>query len=144
MKMLESALPSTKTISGNLPAASGATNTTGTNGTGGNFVAPWVGFNTDRQTGRNTFDMRVSKRFALGSRRNIEVLWEAFNLFNTVNESNFSPVAYSVPTGGATYDAATNVATVNLRPDPGYLIGRSASTNFWGPRDMQFGLRFFW
>ena len=25
------------------------------------FVAPWVGFNTDRQTGRKTFDLRIAK-----------------------------------------------------------------------------------
>jgi outer membrane receptor protein involved in Fe transport len=141
---LESGFPITQSISGSLSSATGATNTSGTNGTGGSNVAPWVGFNTDRQPGRKTFDMRVSKRFAVGGRRNVEVLWEAFNLFNTINYSQFSNIAYAIPSGGATYDAATNVTTVNLRRDPGYLVARAASTNFWGPRDMQLGLRFFW
>jgi outer membrane receptor protein involved in Fe transport len=141
---LESGLPITQTISGSLPSTSGATNTTGTNGTGGSFVAPWVGFNADRQPGRKTFDVRFSKRFDVGGRRNVEVLWEVFNLFDTLNPTNLSNTAYSIPTGGATYDAATNVATVNLRRDAGYRVARSASTNFWGPRDMQLGLKFLW
>jgi hypothetical protein len=140
---LESGLPISQRITGNLNAATGATNTTGTNGTGGSFVAPWVGFNTDRQTGRNTFDIRAAKDFRLGGNKRVQVLWEVFNLFNTENYATFSDTAYSI-IGTPVYDAATNLATVNLRADPGYLVARTASSNFWGMRDMQFGLKFLW
>jgi hypothetical protein len=140
---LESGLPLTPRISGNLGAATGATNTTGTNGTGGSTVAPWRGHNSDRQPGRNTFDVRAAKSFAIGGTGNIQVLWEVFNLFNTENYSQFSDTAYTF-NGTPTYDAAANLLTVNLRQDPGYLVARSATSNFWGMRDMQFGLRFLW
>ena len=42
----------------------------------------------------------------------------------------------------ASYNAAANVATVNLTRNTGYLLPRSASSNFWGPRDMQLGIKF--
>jgi hypothetical protein len=140
---LESGLPITPRINGNLNAATGAVNTNGTNGTGGATLAPWRGWNSDRQTGRDTFDVRVAKTFALGGSRNVQVLWEVFNLFNTENYSQFSDLAYAL-IGTPAYDAATNLLTVNLREDPGYLVARSATSNFWGMRDMQFGLRFLW
>jgi hypothetical protein len=139
---LESGLPISERINGNLSAATGATNTTGTNGTGGSFVAPWVGFNTRRQPGRKTFDIRVSKEFNISGTRRAQVLWEVFNLFNTENYSTFFDTAYSV--ASSSYDATANVATVNLTRDTGFLVARSASTNFWGPRDVQFGLKFLW
>jgi hypothetical protein len=140
---LESGLPITQNISGSLPSGT-AVNTSSTNGTGGSSVAPWVGFNTDRQPGRKTVDMRFSKRFAAGGRRSVEVLWEVFNVFDIENYSQFSTTAFSIPTGGATFDAAANLMTVNLVRDAGYLGARAASSNFWGPRDMQFGLKFLW
>jgi outer membrane receptor protein involved in Fe transport len=140
---LESGLPISQRITGNLNAATGATNTTGTNGTGGSFVAPWVGFNSDRQTGRNTFDIRGSKDFNVGGNKRVQVLWEVFNLFNTENYATFSDTAYSL-IGTPAYNAATNLLTVNLLPDPGYKVARTASSNFWGMRDMQFGLKFLW
>jgi hypothetical protein len=30
---------------------------------------------------------------------------------------------------------------VNLTPNTGYLVPRAASTNFWGMRDMQLGVK---
>jgi hypothetical protein len=139
---LESGLPLSQRISGSLAAAVGATNSSSTNGTGGSFVAPWVGFNTERQPGRKTFDIRASKDFEVGGNRRIQVLWEAFNLFNTENYSTFFDTAYTV--ASSSYNAAAGVATVNLARDTGFLRPRSASTNFWGPRDMQLGFRFMW
>ena len=140
---LESGLPLTPRITGNLAAATGATNTTGTNGTGGSSVAPWRGHNSDRQPGRNTFDVRASKNFSVGGTGNIQVLWEVFNLFNTENYSQFNDAAYTF-FGTPAYDAAANLLTVNLQEDPAYLGPRSATSNFWGMRDMQLGLRFLW
>src|SRR6185295_12264628 len=73
---LESGLPLTQKINGSLPASIGSVNSTSTNGTGGFFVAPWVGINTDRQPGRKTLDLRVSKNFVVTGSRRIQVLWE--------------------------------------------------------------------
>jgi len=78
----------------------------------------------------------------------LQVLWEAFNVFNTVNYTGFSTTKYAVV--NSSYNAATNVATVNLRevvnaqgePDFGRPI--TASNTLFGPRDMQFGIKFLW
>ena len=142
---LESGLPISQRISGNLNGVAGAnpTNSGSTNGTNGSFVAPWVGFNTDRQTGRNTFDIRGAKDFRLGGSKRVQVLWEVFNVFNTQNDATFSDTAFAV-NGTPVFNPTTNLLAVNLRPDPGYLVARSSSSNFWGMRDMQFGLKFLW
>ena len=70
----------------------------GTNGTGGFFVAPWVGINTDRQTGRKTFDLRVMKDVRVAGTSRFQVLWEMFNVFNTTNllppQSNLTSAAF--------------------------------------------------
>ena len=139
---LESGLPITEKTSGSLSSSIGAVNSTGTNGTGGLFVAPWVGINTDRQSGRKTLDMRVSKDVRISGSRRIQVLWEVFNVFNTVNYGTFFDSAFDV--ASSSYNAATNVATVNLTRNASYLVGRTASSNFWGPRDMQVGVKFLW
>jgi len=47
-----------------------------------------VGFNTGRGDSLLQTDLRVSKRFDLGRARG-EVLWEMFNLFNSVNFTNY-------------------------------------------------------
>ena len=141
---LESGLPITQKINGSLPASIGSVNSTNTNGTGGFFVAPWVGINTDRQPGRKTFDVRLSKDVRVSGSRRIQVLWEVFNVFNKVNYGTFFDSAFDVVSSTTSYNAATNVATVNLTRNTSYLVGRSASSNFWGPRDMQLGLKFLW
>jgi outer membrane receptor protein involved in Fe transport len=137
---LESALPITERISGSLAAAVGSVNSTTTNGTGGFSVAPWVGINTDRQTGRKTFDLRVSKDVRVSGNRRFQVLWEIFNVFNVENDASFFDSAFDVVSSA--YDPAANVATVNLTRDSGYLLPRAASTNFWGMRDQQLGIKF--
>jgi outer membrane receptor protein involved in Fe transport len=139
---LESGLPLTEKINGSLAPSVGAVNSASTNGTGGVFDAPWVGVNTDRQTGRKTFDIRVSKEVRLAGTSRLQVLWEVFNLFNTVNYSGFFDTAFNVTS--SSYNPAANVATVDMTRDSGYLVPRSDVTNFWGPRDMQLGIKFLW
>jgi hypothetical protein len=140
--VLESGLPISQTISGSLSAAVGATNSSSTNGSGGAFFAPWVGRNTDRYPGRATLDLRLSKRFAVGRGTEAEVLWDMFNLFNRVNVTTASNIAFNV--AGSAYDAAANIATVTLTRNAGYLVPTSSSNTFSGSRDMQLGLRLLW
>jgi outer membrane receptor protein involved in Fe transport len=144
----ESGLPLTSTISGGVSSTTGATSTATTNGSGASNRVPFETRNGFRKEGRNTFDLRLSKRFDLGDRRAVQVLWEAFNVFNLTNYTSFSTVKYSV--ASSSFDAATNKATVNLtevldasgKPDFGRPL--TASNTLFGPRDMQFGLKFFW
>jgi hypothetical protein len=140
--VLESGLPISQTISGSLAAGVGATNSSTTNGTGGALFAPWVGRNTDRYPGRATLDLRLSKRFAVGRGAEAEVLWDMFNLFNRVNVTTASDIAFNV--ASSSYDAAANLATVNLTQNSGYLVPTSSSNTFIGSRDMQLGLRLLW
>jgi hypothetical protein len=137
---LESALPLTATISGGLAAAVGATDSSTTNGSGASNRVPFLERNGFRQTGRKTIDLRVSKAFKLGGRREIVALWEGFNIFNWVNYTGYSAVGYRV--GSSTYDAALNTINVNLTEDTGFLRANAASNTVYGPRDMQIGLRF--
>jgi hypothetical protein len=138
----ESGLPLAANISGSLSSAVGATDTSTTNGSGGDLRAPFIERNSYRQSGRKTIDLRVSKRFNLGGRKQVEVLWEGFNVFNWVNYTGYSSTKYRV--ASSSFNAATNTATVNLTEDSGFQLPNAASNTLFGPRDMQFGLKFLW
>jgi hypothetical protein len=49
-----------------------------------------VGFNSLRGDSFFTTDLRLSKRVHLGETRNVELMWEMFNLFNTANLTDFN------------------------------------------------------
>jgi hypothetical protein len=138
----ESGLPVTPTIGGGVAAATGAVDTTSTNGSGGDFRAPFLERNSERGSGRKTIDLRLSKSFNIGGRRQVVLLWEGFNVFNWINYTNFPNVKYRV--ASSSYSAANNTATVNLTEDTGFLVPNQASNTIYGPRDMQVGLRFLW
>jgi hypothetical protein len=55
-----------------------------------------VGYNAGRGDRFVQTDVRISKRFQLGTFRG-EVLWEMFNLFNTVNFTNYQGNQASLP-----------------------------------------------
>jgi hypothetical protein len=138
----ESGLPLTPTITGGVSSATGATATFTTNGSGASNRVPFETRNGDRRQGRQTFDLRLSKRFDLGGRRQFQLLWEAFNVFNTVNYTGFDTIKYRVASNS--YNAATNVVTVNLEELPTFGRPNLASNTLFGPRDMQFGVKFTW
>jgi hypothetical protein len=138
----ESGLPTTATISGSIAGATGAIATNSTNGSGGSNRSPFDPRNGFRQPGRKTIDLRVSKAFNAGGRRQLVALWEGFNVFNWVNFTGFTSTKYTV--ANSSYDAATNTTTVNLNDATAFLVPNSASSTLFGPRDMQVGLRFLW
>ncbi len=138
----ESGLPLNASISGSIAAATGATSTQTTNGTGAANRAPFETRNGFRQTGRKTVDMRFSKAFNAGGRKQIVALVEFFNIANWTNYTGFGTTKYRVAT--STFDAAANRATVTLTEDAGFAVPFSASNTLFGPRDTQFGLKFLW
>jgi hypothetical protein len=73
-----------------------------------------VGFNAARGDSFFTTDLRVSKRFNFGAAQG-EVLWEMFNVFNTVNLNNYLGNQSAVP--GFT---ATGIATGFGRPQQAF------------------------
>lgn len=138
----ESGLPLDATIGSGGITGTGAVLTTASNGAGGSFRAPFEIRNAYRQTGRKTFDLRVSRDFPLGGRARLQALIEAFNVFNTTNYTNFSNTRYRV--ASSAYDAATNRVTINLNEDAGFATPSAASNTLFGPRDMQVGLKLLW
>jgi hypothetical protein len=140
----ESGLPLNPTISINSGAltASGAFSPASVNGSGASNRAPFDTRNGFRQTSRKTIDMRVSKRFNVGGRRQIEALWEAFNVFNTVNYTTFGTTKYNAVS--SSFDAGTNKAVVNLTSNAGFGVATTASNTLFGPRDMQIGFKYLW
>ena len=141
---LESGLPINAQISGSLPATFVAVNSSTTNGTGGSFISPWLGRNSERQDGRKTVDLRVSKVVDVGGTRRIEVMWEVFNLFNWINYTGASATAYNVNATASTFNAATNTGVVALTTNTGFLVPTTIGNTLFGMRDMQFGLKFTW
>jgi hypothetical protein len=56
---------------------------------------PLVDSNAKFNDGYNSFDLRITKDFHIGERVNVQVMGEAFNLFNTVNILGTSTTNYS-------------------------------------------------
>ena len=140
----ESGLPLNPTISINSGAlnGTGVVSTSSVNGSGASNRAPFDTRNGFRQTSRKTIDMRVSKRFNLGGRRQVEALWEAFNILNTVNYTGFGTTKYNAVSSA--YDATSNKAVVNLTSNTGFGVPTTASNTLFGPRDMQIGVKLLW
>ena len=139
----ESGLPLDATINSGGLNGTGAVVTTASNGAGGSFRAPFEERNGYRQTGRKTFDFRLSKEFNVGGRKRIVALAEAFNLFNWTNFTTFQNIKYR-PIGDGVYNAVTNTVTMNLSEDPAFAKPSAASNTLFGPRDAQLGLKFLW
>jgi len=140
----ESGLPLNPTISINSGAmtGTGAVSTASVNGSGASNRAPFDTRNGFRQTGRKTFDIRLSKAFGLGEGRQIVALWEAFNVFDWTNYTSFTTTAYRATS--SLVNPATGNVVVNLASDPNFAAPTAASNTLFGPRDMQLGLKFLW
>lgn len=92
------------------------------------------------------FDLRISKRFTFRERYAVEVLGEAFNLFNHENfTAANSTTGYSVSTSGTTTGgAACNSATPCLTYNSGFgAVGNLVNNNFiYSARQIQIAVRF--
>ena len=92
---------------------------------------PFAGRNTGRGPGFASFDLRVTKAFIIRNRNSrIEVMAEAFNLFNRVNYSGVNNVV------------GTSLSAFDVKGDP----SRAATdplgfTSAFAPRQIQLGLR---
>jgi hypothetical protein len=115
----------------------------GMNGSGGDNRVYGVGRNTYRYPGMWKLDLRLAKRFNLGSMRQLELLAESFNLFNHQNVTELETIGYSIESGG----------TNGSFPTLNYLTGLKANstafgqplninaTDFYRERQIQLGLR---
>jgi hypothetical protein len=113
-------------ISGNpVPAGAG----TGILGAGGSSRVPWAGRNTYTGPGLATTDLRVARAIRFHERARLELIWEAFNLFNRVNITRINTSQYNAR--GSIMFPRTDFAT---RSETGSNLTRE--------RQLQLGARF--
>ena len=77
-------------------------------------------------------DLRISRRFRITNGANLEVLGEAFNLFNRTQVTELNTRMYLI---GGTAMAST------LRFDPSFQTVSAAGNNVVRERQLQFGIR---
>ncbi len=115
----------------------------GMNGYGGDSRVYGVGRNAYRYPDAWKADLRVARRFNLGEMRQLELLAESFNLFNHQNVTEVETVGYSIESGGTDGSLPTLNFLTGLRTGQtefGQPLNING-TNFYRPRQMQFGIR---
>ncbi|HSZ16649.1 MAG TPA: carboxypeptidase-like regulatory domain-containing protein [Terracidiphilus sp.] len=116
----------------------------GMNGYGGDNRVYGVGRNTYRYPATWKADLRLAKRFSLGAMRQLELLAESFNLFNHQNVTELETVGYSIESGSVTGGLPTLNFLTGLKSGQtefGKPFNVNA-TDFYRPRQIQFGVRF--
>ncbi|MBI3697506.1 MAG: TonB-dependent receptor, partial [Acidobacteria bacterium] len=113
-------------LSGN-PSPSGVG--TGILGAGGSSRVPWYGRNVFVNPGLATTDLRLARAFKFGERMKLDLIAEAFNLFNRVNISGINTTQY-------------NVRGSVLFPNPAFNSISATGTNLTRERQLQLGGRF--
>jgi hypothetical protein len=147
---IRSGLPYTMRTSGSLAkefiATSGAAIVAlgpGMNGSGGDNRVYGVGRNTYRYPGTWKVDLRLARRFDLGSMRQLELLAESFNLLNHQNVTELETTGYSIESGSTSGSLPTLTFLTGLKANTtafGQPLNVNA-TNFYRERQIQFGLR---
>lgn len=87
-------------------------------------------------------DLRLSRRFRLTETMNIEVLGEAFNLFNRLNVTDRGTRLYTVTTASATNAPTLTAGTPILLVDPLFTVPTEAGNTIFRERQIQFAARF--
>jgi hypothetical protein len=128
----QSGFPFSPTINGNPPSGSGNT-ASGILGAQGSSRVPFLERNSYRYPGTNSMDLRISRSFRLTEQLKMELIGEAFNLYNHFNATNVTTLMYSV--GGT---AAAPV--LNYNANFGQITGAN-NTTLLMPRQIQVGAR---
>lgn len=97
------------------------------------------------QVGRNVFtgpslhnvDFRIARDFTIRERLKLQLLGEAFNIFNHPNISSVNTTAYNYIASGAAGCGASLGVTGCLSPSPTFLTPTSATNNLYGARQLQ-------
>jgi len=131
--------------SGSAPGILG--NGGGINGSDGSFRIDIPGRNTFKEPSVQNLDLRLSKTFPITEKVNLELLGEAFNLFNHYNVTGVGTTGYIVSKSGTITDTAgatqnCSNATPCLSYSTSFTIPSSANSNFaYSTRQIQIGLR---
>jgi hypothetical protein len=110
---------------------SGTTSGTTLNGTNGANIFPLLPRNSFRLPSLSNLDLRLSKRFRFTERYNLELLAEAFNVFNTTFTFIQTDLLYSRATGSNT-----------LNFNQAFGTGTESSSTNYRERQIQFAARF--
>lgn len=132
----------------------------GVNGSDGAFRIDQLGRDTFRMPGLQNLDLRLSKRIPLRSDKyNLELMGEAFNLFNHFNATTMSATGYFIENSGHSYSVPGTtipVTCTNSNPclnfntnnssgalgSPVFGTVTAANSNFaFSTRQIQIGLR---
>jgi hypothetical protein len=117
-------------------------------GLGGDGKSYNIGRNTYRYPATYTGNMRVAKRFDMARHRQLEFLAESFNLLNHQNVTLLETTGYTIYRGSTsggrpTFNFLTGLTKAGLPsevPEFGKALDVNA-TNFYRPREFQFGVR---
>ncbi|MGA3327445.1 MAG: carboxypeptidase regulatory-like domain-containing protein [Terriglobia bacterium] len=148
-------LPFTDSVSGTAPSALASGG--GVNGSDGTFRLATIPRAAFTQPGLQEMDLRLSKSFHLKEKVTLELLGEAFNLFNHFNAQGVNASAYSILKAGntitdttgatqtcsSTYNASTNPITAPcLSANTAFGSVTAANSDFaYSTRQIQIGIR---
>ena len=117
------------------------------NGSGGRNGIDVIGRNTFRLPRTQVIDLRLSKKFTFGERYSAEILGQAYNLFNHVNQTSVLNSAYTISSSGTTATSNGTVTCSAASPCLNFnsTFGRisNANSNFaYSSRQVEIGFRF--
>jgi hypothetical protein len=138
---LQNGLPYSITTNG-FPSTASASS--GWNGAGGTpaFV-PTIGRNTFQLRRTAVFDLRAEKQFLLHERYNLQLLGEAFNVFNHQNYTGVNSTGYNFGSSTSTTNPdGTASYTTPLTYAPSFGTYTNANSNYaYSPRQVQLAIR---
>jgi hypothetical protein len=105
-------------------------------GTGGQYRLPFLGRNSFRNGNFYNVDLRLARRISFGERHNLEILAEAFNLFNHQNITSRDEALYS------TYNPTTSSNNSTLDYNSNFNTPTAAASTVYRERELQLGLRY--
>ena len=131
------------TVNGVTTTYQPASTSGGVNGTNGTARVPGTDRNIFNFRRELILDARISKRFRLFDRADVELLAESFNLANHLNQTGVGSMnAYGVSNGTAT---TPNVLTNNAANfgvfNPSTFLGNANNNFIYTPRQVQLGAR---
>ena len=100
----------TANVSGSPSSAFGFSQAGGINGSNGSLRFALLPRNFYHLPATKYLDLRVSRRFALGEKLKLELLGEAFNLFNSTQWTSANNTLYSISNSGTTSTLRFNTA----------------------------------
>ena len=100
---------------------------------------PGLGRHTFNLPWQSSLDLRVTRNVAISERARLQLLWEAFNLFNRANVTSVHTTQFARSTSAAACGIA---GTPCLVPQDTGLTAFGAPTATSGPRIMQLAVKF--